>query len=151
MRTLLIASLLLTVSTACRNDTDNDEDGVPDWADCNDDDSAVGPSQTEVCNGIDDDCDGQVDDDASDATMFYADGDAALATPGLRSRPATRQRASLPTALTATTTMQASIPAQSKTTAPTPRTTTVTARSATTTQTATDSPLAKTVTTTRAA
>ncbi len=74
MRAILVASLLIA-TTGCRNDVDGDEDSIPDWADCNDADEAVGPGQVEVCNGIDDNCDGSVDNDASDATMFYADGD----------------------------------------------------------------------------
>jgi hypothetical protein len=34
----------------------------------------VGPT-TEVCNGLDDDCNGAVDDNAADATYWYADAD----------------------------------------------------------------------------
>jgi len=74
LRTLFIASLLIA-STACRKDADVDEDGVPDWADCNDTDAEVGPGQVELCNGVDDNCDGEIDNAASDATMVYADGD----------------------------------------------------------------------------
>ncbi len=45
-------------------------------ADCDDDDASVNPIATEVCNGIDDNCDGSVDEDtASDASTWYADGD----------------------------------------------------------------------------
>ncbi len=46
--------------------------------DCDDGDPAVSPSATELCNGVDDDCDGLVDDDDSelgDATTWYSDGD----------------------------------------------------------------------------
>ncbi len=73
MRALIVAALLIT--TGCRNDPDSDEDGVPAWADCNDVDAAVGPGQVEVCNGVDDNCDGTIDNAAEDAIMFYADGD----------------------------------------------------------------------------
>ncbi|MDP2310968.1 MAG: MopE-related protein [Pseudomonadota bacterium] len=43
--------------------------------DCDDADAAVFPAATEVCDGIDQDCDGVVDDDAADATLWYADRD----------------------------------------------------------------------------
>ncbi|MCP4805982.1 MAG: hypothetical protein GY913_34660 [Proteobacteria bacterium] len=44
--------------------------------DCDDADAAVNPDGTEVCNGVDDDCDGGVDLDAGDAATWYADADA---------------------------------------------------------------------------
>ena len=61
-------------------DCDLDEDGVYGAVcggdDCDDADPAVHPGAYEVCNGIDDDCDGDVDeDDAVDAVTWYADGD----------------------------------------------------------------------------
>ncbi len=46
-----------------------------DATDCDDSDTAVNPAATEVCNGIDDDCDGTVDIGAIDATVWYADAD----------------------------------------------------------------------------
>jgi len=48
------------------------------FADCNDDPSsgpAVNPNASEVCNSIDDDCDGTADDGAVDATIWYVDAD----------------------------------------------------------------------------
>ena len=52
-----------------------------DSADCDDTDPAVNPAATEVCNGVDDDCDAAVDDadpgvDLSTASGWYADTDA---------------------------------------------------------------------------
>jgi large repetitive protein len=48
--------------------------------DCDDSAAAVNPGATEVCNSIDDDCDGLVDDDdsgvdTSTGTTYYVDGD----------------------------------------------------------------------------
>jgi hypothetical protein len=43
--------------------------------DCNDDDEHVHPSADEQCNGDDDDCDEEVDEDAVDAWVFYEDLD----------------------------------------------------------------------------
>jgi len=43
--------------------------------DCNDADAAVHPGATEVCNGVDDDCDGQTDEGLTTAYYRDADGD----------------------------------------------------------------------------
>ncbi|MFT5583669.1 MAG: hypothetical protein ACI9VR_001249 [Cognaticolwellia sp.] len=49
---------------------------VADALDCDDTNSAVNPSATEVCNGIDDNCDGNLDDaSALDALTWFADSD----------------------------------------------------------------------------
>ena len=48
---------------------------VTDATDCDDRDAGVYPGATEVCDDEDDDCDGSVDDDATDATTWYADTD----------------------------------------------------------------------------
>jgi hypothetical protein len=54
---------------------------VSDTSDCDDVDDAVNPAASEVCDSVDNDCDGQVDDDdpsldATTATTWYADADA---------------------------------------------------------------------------
>jgi hypothetical protein len=48
--------------TACSGLADADQDGHYTPLDCNDADAAIHPDATEVCNGIDDNCNGQVDD-----------------------------------------------------------------------------------------
>ena len=47
---------------------------VEDNTDCDDNDPAIYPGATEVCNGIDDDCDGTIDDGLA-TDMYYADDD----------------------------------------------------------------------------
>ncbi len=59
-------------------DLDLDADGWTEQAgDCNDNDPALNPGATEVCNGIDDDCDGLSDeeDDGLVALTWYRDAD----------------------------------------------------------------------------
>lgn len=53
---------------------DTDGDGTIDANDCAPTDPAVHPGAIELCNGTDDDCDGQVDEGAG--TTWYADSDA---------------------------------------------------------------------------
>ncbi len=48
---------------------------IADATDCDDTDASVHPGATEVCNGVDDDCNSIVDDAATDATTWYADVD----------------------------------------------------------------------------
>ncbi len=58
---------------------DRDGDGhlatLAGGADCNDADGDVHPAATEVCNGADDDCDGEVDEDVETSWFVDADGD----------------------------------------------------------------------------
>ncbi len=55
---------------------DGDGDGYAACEECDDADAAVNPAAVEICNGIDDNCDGQADDSsAADATIWYYDGD----------------------------------------------------------------------------
>ncbi len=44
-------------------DPDADTDGYPASLDCDDTNAAVYPGAAEVCNGVDDDCDGLADED----------------------------------------------------------------------------------------
>jgi len=58
---------------------DADADGYPAVADggndCDDGDDAVHPGALELCDGVDSNCNGLVDDDAVDAVTWYLDAD----------------------------------------------------------------------------
>jgi len=55
------------------DDADDDNDGDRDDSDCAQIDPAIHHGATEVCNGLDDDCDGPVDEGVT--TTFYQDAD----------------------------------------------------------------------------
>jgi hypothetical protein len=72
---LSLLSLVLTGLFAC-TDPDDDRDGVPASEDCDDADPDVFPGADERCDGVDNDCDGEVDEaDALDALAWHADDD----------------------------------------------------------------------------
>ncbi len=54
---------------------DSDEDGVPEDQDCDDHDASIYPGATEVCDGIDNDCDGYIDEHVTLTWYFDGDGD----------------------------------------------------------------------------
>ncbi len=55
---------------------DADGDGYTESSgDCNDEDASVHPDAEELCDEIDNDCDGDIDEDAVDPSTFYADAD----------------------------------------------------------------------------
>ncbi len=84
MRTALIP-LTLLIATGCPfvNDAyvqdhfaalDGDGDGVlPSEGDCDDTNASIHPAATDSCDGIDNDCDGETDEDPQEA--FYVDDD----------------------------------------------------------------------------
>ncbi len=81
------ALVLLFLFTGCRdteidpkdtsdsgtNPQDMDGDGYTD--DCDDNNPNVFPGNAEVCDGLDNDCNGQIDDDPLDISTWYADSD----------------------------------------------------------------------------
>ncbi len=60
---------------ASLEDCDPDQGFVANDADCNDDDATINPDGVELCNELDDDCDGSTDEDAADARTWHADAD----------------------------------------------------------------------------
>ena len=54
---------------------DNDSDGYTSEVDCDDARADVNPEGTEACDGVDNDCDGAIDDDATDAERYFLDAD----------------------------------------------------------------------------
>jgi hypothetical protein len=55
--------------------TDEDDDGHIAGADCDDADATVFPGADELCDGIDNDCDGETDESPSNGTVAWADSD----------------------------------------------------------------------------
>jgi hypothetical protein len=79
------AALLLVAVTSCESaaprpstevPVDQDGDGFAAADDCNDQDPGVHPYADEVCDGVDQDCDGIVDEDSVDAFTWFPDDDA---------------------------------------------------------------------------
>ena len=83
MRALLPLLAALALTAGCRQDpvdtnttVDADGDGFDSTVDCNDADAAVNSAAEEVCDGVDNDCDGVIDPStATGALTTYADGD----------------------------------------------------------------------------
>ncbi len=54
---------------------DADGDRYPACLECDDADASAYPGATETCDGVDDDCDGEIDDNADGAATWYIDYD----------------------------------------------------------------------------
>ena len=70
--------LVLVLAMACGNRSDKrdrDGDGYVASIDCNDEAPQVHPGADELCDGVDNDCDQQIDEDPINGTRFYEDLD----------------------------------------------------------------------------
>lgn len=70
---LLLLALAACVSKKAGKDVDSD--GYASGYDCDDDDPSVHPGADETCNDLDDDCDGESDENATDGMVLYLDDD----------------------------------------------------------------------------
>ncbi|MDP6932906.1 MAG: putative metal-binding motif-containing protein, partial [Myxococcota bacterium] len=52
---------------------DADGDGYGEEVDCDDEDASINPGATEACDGVDNDCSGEIDDAVGD--IWYEDAD----------------------------------------------------------------------------
>lgn len=86
MRILSIGLLLTACQTEVKTPTtdtnevvvtesDLDGDGYLEGDDCDDNDATIYPGATETCDGVDNNCDGFVDEDVTDIFYVDADGD----------------------------------------------------------------------------
>ena len=68
---LILASVLTLGLMGCNKDLDGD--GYAGDEDCNDDDDQIHPDADELCDGVDNNCNGKVDEGVEQ--LFYADAD----------------------------------------------------------------------------
>ena len=82
MKPLCISFFVVLLSAGCSGDTketgepDGDGDGYSAAEDCDDGNAAINPGATELCDGVDNNCENGIDEDtAEDAATWYADSD----------------------------------------------------------------------------
>ncbi|KKT71961.1 MAG: hypothetical protein UX09_C0002G0008 [Candidatus Uhrbacteria bacterium GW2011_GWE2_45_35] len=76
MLRLLLTALFLVSCLPAPPPSDMDGDGYEYWIDCNEHNNAVHPGATEFCDGVDNNCDDDVDEDAAaNAPTWYLDTD----------------------------------------------------------------------------
>ncbi len=71
----LLLLLLLACPPLKEARPDADQDGVNVDEDCDDQNELIAQGKPELCDGLDNDCDGSADEDAADATTRFLDGD----------------------------------------------------------------------------
>ncbi|MED5371201.1 MAG: MopE-related protein [Myxococcota bacterium] len=62
-------------TTTLEGPVDEDGDGYSVEVDCDDADPAIHPGMQESCNGVDDDCDGTLDEEPQDGVVYNIDAD----------------------------------------------------------------------------
>jgi hypothetical protein len=74
-RTWLLCVPWLALAACVEEEVDADVDGYLASEDCDDADQGKHPNGVEICDGKDNDCDGEADNDAQGARPFYLDAD----------------------------------------------------------------------------
>lgn len=72
---LLFATGLVTVGCGDPSSRDQDGDGYSSDRDCDESNANIFPGAQERCNGVDDDCDGLLDEEPVDGNVYYSDED----------------------------------------------------------------------------